>query len=77
MIALSTSPPPSGSEPPETLPRESRFIEWAQRVNGQYAAVLRWSGLAGAIVWAALGKPELSALFGGFIALSLSIGKPG
>jgi hypothetical protein len=61
-------------DPPEKS-RDARFVDWAQRINGKYADVLRWVGLVGAVIFAALGRPELATLFGGFIAISLALGK--
>lgn len=67
----------SGPAPESPRSRESRFIEWAQRVNAEYASILRWTALVGFIVFAALGKLPVAAAFGGLIPVSLTVGKPG
>ncbi len=55
--------------------KDARFIAFLQRVNGQYAPILRWTGLIGFIVFAAMNRPELAATCGGLIPISLVIGK--
>jgi hypothetical protein len=55
-------------------PRDARLIQWLQRINANYAPILRWIGLAGFLVGAGLGKPVLMSGFGGLIPVSLMIG---
>lgn len=61
--------------PPRT-PRDTRFMEWLQQKNAEYAPVLFPVSLLGLVVSFALNRPEFGVTFGTLISVSLTIGRP-
>lgn len=62
--------------PPEREPKDARFVQWLQRINGQYATIWRWTCAILAVVSFFLKRPEGLTFFGGAAIASLAVGKP-
>jgi hypothetical protein len=56
-------------------PRDARIIEWLQRINAQYGAVVRWLSVAMLVLSYFQHRAEGVTFFGGIVASSFIAGK--
>lgn len=58
-------------------PRKSaRVVGWLQRINAQYAAIMRWLATAGIIYGGVTRRADLISAFIGLAVIPFVVGKP-
>ena len=65
---------PTRTPPERKRPKDAPVLDWLQRINGKYSAILRWTGLIGMIVGLALAQNEMVVAFGGLFPMSIALG---
>lgn len=71
MTDTQSSPPPVPSQP-----KAEKVVGWAQRLNGEYASIVRWVALGAFIYGTIRGRVDImGGAVGGFV-LPTAVGKP-
>lgn len=55
--------------------RADRIVGWLQRINGQYAAVIRWLAVGGIVYGVIAGRGDFVSAFIGLVAMTFAVGK--
>jgi hypothetical protein len=61
-------------EPPRR--KIDRIVAWLQRINGQYAAFMRWLAAGGIVYGGVRGRADLISAFIGLAVIPYVVGKP-